>query len=226
MGKVKFTIGIKITLVSILLLIVPMLVVGGISYKTAKEEMSIQGRTILKNSVKASLDLIEELNGAVDRGVYTLDEAQEIAKEKMIGKMNADGGFFEFAWQLPNSEAIGPKITYAEKDPHWGWIINAGAYNMDFDKGATTIMKITLMVIAISLLIGLLLVYAVVKRISTPLNIVTTSIEKIASGDLNIEEIVVKTKDETGILSYHINKMIFNLRSFVGIINIIFKKRL
>jgi len=279
MEKTKFTIGVKITLISILLLIVPMLVVGVISYKTAKEEMSAQGRIILKNSVKASLDLIEELNDAVDSGVYTLDQAQEIAKEKMIGKMNEDGkrdmtntmdlgangyifvidetgmevahpslegkniweakdksgkdvfvaqelikvaqngGFFEFAWQLPNSEAIGPKITYAEKDPHWGWIINAGAYNMDFDKGATTIMKITLMVIAISLLIGLLLVYVVVKRISTPLNIVTTSIEKIASGDLNIEEIVVQTKDETGILSHHINKMILNLRSFVGVIN-------
>ncbi|HKL42523.1 MAG TPA: cache domain-containing protein [Clostridia bacterium] len=87
----KLTIGKKVTLLALVLLLVPMSIIGSISYFSASDSLNQQGRTILKNSVKSTVDLIEEVQYGVEKGLYTEAEAKERVKEQLLGKMDAEG---------------------------------------------------------------------------------------------------------------------------------------
>jgi len=91
MKKVKFSISRKLTIISMLLLIAPMLFMGIISYVSAKNELSSKGEIILANSVTQALDIIEIQKEAVARNEISLEDAQEQVKTILSGEKNADG---------------------------------------------------------------------------------------------------------------------------------------
>lgn len=59
-----------------------------------------------------------------------------------IRTANSGGGFTYYDWFLPGSEDIGTKITYNELDPNWNWVVTAGSYEMDFNKGAMNVFNV------------------------------------------------------------------------------------
>lgn len=65
----------------------------------------------------------------------------------------------------------------------------------------------------ISLIIVLAVTYYLIRSITRPIRKVALSMERIADGDLTIENVPVNTKDEIGILGAALNTMIDNLRS-------------
>lgn len=81
----------KLILVTGLLLLIPVLTLGIISYEVAKKELQESGKVLLKNSVEMTLQVIDGKQKLVDAGKVTLDEAQESVREYMLGKKNADG---------------------------------------------------------------------------------------------------------------------------------------
>lgn len=85
------TIRTKLILVTELLLIIPVLVLGLISYQVGKQELEDSGKTLLKNSVEMTLNVIEQNQTLVDEGKLTIEEAQEKVREYMLGKKEADG---------------------------------------------------------------------------------------------------------------------------------------
>lgn len=87
----KLTIGKKVTLLALVLLLVPMSIIGSISYFSARDSLNQQGETILKNSVKSTIDLIEEVQYGVEEGLYTEAEAKERVKEQLLGKIDGEG---------------------------------------------------------------------------------------------------------------------------------------
>ena len=87
----QLTIGKKVTLLALVLLLVPMSIIGSISYLSARDSLNDQGRTILKNSVKSTIDLIEEVQYGVEEGLYTEAEAKERVKEQLLGVKDAEG---------------------------------------------------------------------------------------------------------------------------------------
>lgn len=86
MGSVRF----KLIMMAIVLLI-PGVIIGLISFNVAKYQLNEQGKVILKNSVKSVIQLISEKQEYVDKGILTLEEAQEQVKVFMLGKKNSDG---------------------------------------------------------------------------------------------------------------------------------------
>lgn len=90
-GFMKLTIGKKVTLLALVLLLVPMSIIGSISYLSARDSLNSQGKTILKNSVKSTIDLIEEVQYGVEEGLYTEEEAKERVKEQLLGVKDAEG---------------------------------------------------------------------------------------------------------------------------------------
>lgn len=86
LGSVRF----KLIMMAIVLLI-PGVVIGLISFNVAKYQLNEQGKVILKNSVKSVIQLISEKQEYVDKGILTLEEAQEQVKVFMLGKKNSDG---------------------------------------------------------------------------------------------------------------------------------------
>ncbi|MGV8980929.1 methyl-accepting chemotaxis protein [Clostridium sp.] len=81
----------KLILVTGLLLLIPVITLGLISYEVAKKELQDSGKVLLKNSVEMTLQVIDGNQRLVDAGKLTLDEAQERVREYMLGEKNADG---------------------------------------------------------------------------------------------------------------------------------------
>jgi len=76
---------------AVIVILLPLLIVGTVSYFTAKGALDNVGSQGLQNGTYAILDLIEELDNQVQAGSLTLDEAQERAKTQIVGPLNADG---------------------------------------------------------------------------------------------------------------------------------------
>lgn len=89
--KIRGSIRVKLVSVMVALLVLPSLLIGFISYYSAKDEMNMQGEIILKNSVKMVLQLIDAKQEEVKRGQLSLEEAQEQVKQYLLGEMGEDG---------------------------------------------------------------------------------------------------------------------------------------
>jgi len=80
----------------LVLSLIPMILVGGLGYYLSKDAMIDQGREQLKKSVDVAYQMAEEYNQRVKNGEITLDEAQELYREQLVGpKIN--GGKRELA---------------------------------------------------------------------------------------------------------------------------------
>lgn len=81
----------KLILVMILLLSIPVLVLGLVSYYVARAELENSGKILLKNSVEMTLQVIDANQKLVDQGKLSLDDAQERVREYMLSEKQADG---------------------------------------------------------------------------------------------------------------------------------------
>lgn len=133
-------------------------------------------------------------------GVYSTQEVVKAA--------NNGGGFVTYAWPLPSNPNVNvPKITYAEKDPYWNWIVCAGAYLPDFNKGANRLLYILLITLGISLLLGLIVILWFSKKLTKPILQVADQAKLIARGDYTEKAIETTSKDEIGDLVMNFNIM-------------------
>lgn len=204
MLRARSSIKSKILTMSILVLIISNVSIGLLGYTTSKNQLNEKGEIILQNAVESAIQMIDLAQEGVEKGLYTLPQAQEMIKEKLLGKMTAEGtrpidspldlgqhgyfvvysqdgdeiahpslegknvwdvkdkskdevflvqdsidkaknggGFTYYDWVLPNSESIGRKIVYNKLEPNWGWVVTAGSYEIDFNKGALSVLKYT-----------------------------------------------------------------------------------
>jgi len=94
---------------------------------------------------------------------------------------------------------------------HEGAVRAAEAGDMAFNES----IRDTLLVIALSVLVSGVFAFILVRGISRPLHAITDNVKKIAEGDLRVQEVVVKNKDEIGQLAASFNAMVTNLRFIV-----------
>jgi methyl-accepting chemotaxis protein len=93
-----------------------------------------------------------------------------------------------------------------------GWKI-VGTMNLtEITKATRPIMNSTLIVIAISLIIGIVAIYFIIRSISKPLQTLTEAAERIGGGDLS-DRILIRSKDELGQLASSFNSMTDSLHS-------------
>lgn len=140
-------------------------------------------------------------------GVYVGREIVDIA--------NKGGGFYKFNWPLPNSEKTADKITYIEKDPHWGWNVIAGTYMMDYNEGANQIIYTLLITLGCALILGTIVIILYSKRLVNPIIKVEAAMRKVAKGELTIEKFEVKNNDEIGRLAIHFQEMVDELKQII-----------
>ncbi|MBB6215492.1 methyl-accepting chemotaxis protein [Anaerosolibacter carboniphilus] len=277
--KLNLTSSIRTKLIAMtsLLLILPLLVTGIVSYRIATTELNKKGEVILKNSVKQALQLIDTKQKEVSTGNKTLAEAQEEVKIYLLGKMNSEGkrdinkninlgengyfvvydenglevahpslegknvwdvedksgkgfklvqeqiksaqnggGFVYYTWTLPNSEQVGEKISYQEKDPHWGWIVSAGSYMQDYNQGSHAILKLLLFILAGSTILGLIAIILFSRHISVPIQMISNNLEEVSKGNLRIMELNISNRDETGMLAKSFNVMLRNMKELIS----------
>lgn len=100
-------------------------------------------------------------------------------------------------------------------NPETGWKIIGAIDVEEFSSSTQGILYTTIAVIAVAIVIGILLVFWIVRSITKPLKELMSSTGKIADGDLS-EEIVLRSKDELGQLSASVNQMRISLRHLIG----------
>src|SRR5690625_3601589 len=87
----KLAIRTKLILASVLLLTIPLLVLGILSYQKAKNTLDDYGNTRLQNSVEMTISMISALNKEVEKGNISLEDAQEEVKIAILGEKDAEG---------------------------------------------------------------------------------------------------------------------------------------
>ncbi|TQR98140.1 methyl-accepting chemotaxis protein [Paenibacillus ottowii] len=269
----------KLTIMCLIILIVPTFVIGSSSYFVSKNEMNESGKVALKNSVQMVIGMISFLNGQVEAGNLTLEEAQEKLRIELLGVKDANnkrpikikytvgktgypwavnqdavsvmnpsnegqnlmnavsedgvqvgkefvevgtngGGFVTYKWALPGTDQVETKISYVEKDPYWGWIIGSGAYFNEFNSGATKVLYIVLIITTVAVILGAIIVGFVSGRFTKPIIMIAKRLNAVADGDLTVEEVKIRSKDEIGELAQDFNHMIKNIRFLIGEVNL------
>lgn len=136
---------------------------------------------------------------------------------EMIEAAKGGGGYVRYDWALPSTpEIVAPKITYVEMDEHWGWIIAAGTYEMDFNAGTKNVFYYTLGMTILATIIGVALFWFFSGRMTTYIRKIMVITSDIAKGKLTGDDIPVTTKDELGILANNVNNMKHSLYEMVN----------
>ncbi|MCR8845107.1 methyl-accepting chemotaxis protein [Paenibacillus sp. SC116] len=78
--------------------------------------------------------------------------------------------------------------------------------------------SVMVIVIAVSLIV-VILAYFIAQQITRPIVAVAEAAERVSNGDLNQEELAVKSSDEVGKLTGAVNTMIRSLRQFIQQVN-------
>lgn len=273
-ARLRFRLRHKLIIVSLLLLILPTLSVGLVSYMVAKDETDELIESKLQSNVHLSIELIEVMEESVKSGRLSKDEAQEQIKTMLLGKKDAEGrrdinanidvgengyffvldssgvllahpnregdniwdvktndGFFYiqdligkaqngggstyYSWPLPDESKEAIKISYAQLDPNWGWIVAAGSYMQDYNQGQKNILLNLLVTLGVCLASGAVVVWIFARHISIPVTRVAEQARRIAAGDLAAAELEVRNRDEIGQLAGDFREMHSHLKELV-----------
>lgn len=139
--------------------------------------------------------------------------------QEIISKATNGGGYTPY--QLEDAKNPGnylAKIAYAERDPHWGWIVSASTLMDDFNAPANKVLYDMLIVLGISLVVGAAVTWFFASRMSKPIITIAASVKRVEAGDLTVEPLNVKSRDEIGQLASDFNSMTVNLRGMVQLL--------
>ncbi|MDF2924504.1 MAG: hypothetical protein K0R57_3418 [Paenibacillaceae bacterium] len=141
------------------------------------------------------------------------DSSYKFVQDQISTARNG-GGFTYYAWTLPNSEAIGTKITYSAVNEEWGWTVVAGSYMEDYNKGAQKITVLIEIAILIVLVLGISVSLLFIHGITRPLKQLVETMKRIEQGDLTTQ-LSIKRTDEIGVVATGFNNMIAAQRSMI-----------
>ena len=86
----------------------------------------------------------------------------------------------------------------------------------ELDQYQATSNKFVIIITILSIVIALILSYFISKGIAKPIQRVTAGLEEIANGNLLVEPIKIKNKDEVGVMATTFNKMSSDLQRIVS----------
>lgn len=135
------------------------------------------------------------------------DSNGDLYIQEVISQANQGGGVTYYDWPAIHSSQTERKINYSKTDPHWDWVVSASTYLTDFNAPAKSLLLFIIMIMVISITIGSGVVWIVATQMTKPIAIVTKQMHSLAHGHLNIDDITVKTNDETGKLAISLNQM-------------------
>lgn len=137
--------------------------------------------------------------------------------QDLVSKAASGGGFTFYPWPLPGEDAAeeAVKITYAAKDPYWGWTVSAGSYLQDFDEAQRNIRETIVLTLLVAIPVGLVATVLFAFRMTRPLRLVSAQLRRVASGDLHASDLRVRGKDEVAALAADVNAMSGRLRELI-----------
>ena len=146
-----------------------------------------------------------EMNGT-DISNYKDPNGKRIFAE-MVSLCKEEGdGFVNYMWSKPGFEDPVPKISYVKLFKPWGWVIGTGVYVDDVETEMAALKQKILLALLLIIAVAFGFSYYYGKLLSNPLNKLSSAVEKIANGELNVF-IEIESQDEIGKLSQSFNQM-------------------
>ncbi len=136
--------------------------------------------------------------------------------QDIIRTGEGEGGFTYYSNPLPGKEEAAPKVTYSRSEPHWGWVVAAGSYLVDFNAGSNKIGDMMLIVLALFTVVGSAGAAWYARHIAKPIRQITGQVEEMAGGNLQLAELRIKNRDEVGRLAEHFSVMKEQLRGLIS----------
>ncbi|QMV41968.1 methyl-accepting chemotaxis protein [Cohnella cholangitidis] len=132
------------------------------------------------------------------------------AKEAFVSRFyESDAGTIDYEFNGKSKRAVFMTNELT------GWKIVGALEKSEITSATRSILYTTVAVIVVAVLLGALLVIAIIRSITSPLQRLIGATATIADGDLT-QEIAVRSKDEIGRLSVSVNDMSHKLRDLIG----------
>ncbi len=145
----------------------------------------------------------------------------------------ADGqrsGYTDYMWEKPEdagTDRLTQKRAYSKLFKPWNWIVSTGNYVDDIQKNVNEKSielnrNLTENIIGILIFLGLSIIamifigLALSRRLSEPIVKIVKAFEKDENGQIRIQEIRLKSKDEIGILAGTLNEMSLQVKGFIN----------
>ncbi|WP_438447549.1 methyl-accepting chemotaxis protein [Gorillibacterium sp. sgz5001074] len=112
-------------------------------------------------------------------------------------------------------------LIYKDHDPNKE-VIALMAINFDakiIDSRTMDTIKVPMYTGGAAMLVGMILIFFVIRQMVKPIVKLSGQVNRIAGGDLTMEPLVFKSKDEVGKLASDVNQMTGNLRKLIREVN-------
>ena len=154
---------------------------------------------------KAAIELVEKLQ---EQSKQLFEANTEMIELKKVNGMYQKAASQSTQLNLEISEALVELKTIEEK--------SADQTRKELDTYVTMSNIITLLLTILSVVIGILVSHFISRSIARPIKKVTNGLAEIADGNLTIEPIVIKNRDEVGEMASTFNKMSNDLQRIVS----------
>jgi methyl-accepting chemotaxis protein len=199
--------------------------IDGLSGATSDETDANSSATV--NSVYAdhSIDLgesgyffIVNSNGDIvshpflSENIYNLKSHDgRFIVQEIIDVAKSGGGILNYALEEDVSLITDSKTVFSKYFPHWDWVVGAVIYDNELARGSNIILSYNMIGILLVLAISLFLTIILTRKIIRPINKISKALSGISNGDLTVDKIHIKTKDEMMLLGGAVNKLIDSL---------------
>ncbi|HLS20081.1 MAG TPA: methyl-accepting chemotaxis protein [Bacillota bacterium] len=129
--------------------------------------------------------------------------------QEFIAQASQGGGYTEYIHEGSK------KIAYSIKYEPWDWTLTGSAFYSDFSAPAKSLLFSLTITIVVTAIIGLIIVLYFVRHMSRPIMSIRDHMMQLAEGDLTIDDVSVKQRDELGQLATSFNEMKQNLQHMI-----------
>ncbi|MEK3994171.1 methyl-accepting chemotaxis protein [Psychrobacillus sp. FSL K6-2365] len=154
---------------------------------------------------KDALEIVEKLQ---EQSTQLFEANTEMIELKKVNGMYQKAASQSTQLNLEISEALVELKTIEEK--------SASQTREELDTYVTMSNIITLLLTILSVVIGILVSHFISRSIARPIKKVTIGLAEIADGNLTVEPIVIKNRDEVGEMASTFNKMSDDLQRIVS----------
>jgi methyl-accepting chemotaxis protein len=143
----------------------------------------------------------------------------ETIKIDMIKKAKEGGGTLHYSLNEKVSENTGNQTVYTQYFPQWDWVVTAVIYDANLLRGSEIILNYNLLVLIIVLIIALGVSILITRKITKPIKVISGILHRVSTGDLTVDKVNIKTRDETELLGDSVNLLIDKLNHIMKLIS-------
>ena len=120
-----------------------------------------------------------------------------------------------YALEEGSSKITGSKTVYSKYFPHWDWVVSAVIYDTELARGANIILKSNIRNLILVLALSMVITIIFTRMIINPIKKISKALVGISEGDLTVDRIDIRTKDEMKLLGDSVNRLIDNLNKVI-----------